>query len=270
MLNSIYGMAVTNIVRDEITYNNNDGWVENQADSTEEIEKYNKKKDRFLFYPWGIWVTAYARFNLWSGILAFGSDYIYSDTDSVKVLNYNDHKEYIERYNNNVIEKHKRCLNYYNLDLSKLEQRTSKGELSIMGLWDFDGFYTMFKTLGAKRYLTFDGTDMQMTVAGLSKKSGLNYLQEISDNDIIKTFNNFTNEMYIPCERTSKNTHTYIDEEQTYFVTDYKGNTKEVTSLSGVHLEKADFTLSIGKRYAEFLRNIKDGYLYIGGGIFEQ
>ena len=86
----------------------------------------------------------------------------------------------------------------------------------------------------------------------------------------MKTFNNFTNEMYIPSERTSKNTHTYIDEEQTYFVTDYKGNTKEVTSMSGVHLEKADFTLSIGKRYAEFLRNLKDGYLYIGGGIFEQ
>lgn len=270
MLNSVYGMAVTNIVRDEIIYNENDGWTETQADLTEEVEKYNKKKDRFLFYPWGIWVTAYARFNLWSGILAFETDYIYSDTDSIKVLNYDDHQEYIERYNNNVIEKHKRCLNYYNLDLSKLEQRTSKGELSIMGLWDFDGYYPMFKTLGAKRYLTFDGEEMQMTVAGLSKKDGLKYLQEISDDDVIKTFNNFTNEMYIPSERTSKNTHTYIDEEQTYFVTDYKGNTKEVTSLSGVHLEKADFTLSIGKRYAEFLRNLKDGYLYIGGGIFEQ
>ena len=49
----------------------------------ETIEKYNNKKNRFLFYPWGIFVTSIARHNLWMAIIEFGDDYIYSDTDSI-------------------------------------------------------------------------------------------------------------------------------------------------------------------------------------------
>ena len=55
----------------------------NESITSEEIQKYNDSKNRFLYYAWGIWVTAYARRNLWTGILAVGKDYIYSDTDSI-------------------------------------------------------------------------------------------------------------------------------------------------------------------------------------------
>src|SRR5699024_4256862 len=86
MLNSIYGMSVTNIVRDDIEYT--DDWEVHEANVEEKIQEYNEKITRFLFYPWGVWVTAYARRNLWTGIFAFGVDYIYSDTDSIKLKNY--------------------------------------------------------------------------------------------------------------------------------------------------------------------------------------
>ncbi|MBD8088313.1 hypothetical protein HUK49_10665, partial [Limosilactobacillus sp. c11Ua_112_M] len=63
MLNSIYGMCVTDIVKDNAVYG--DEWGFEKVDVNEEIEKYNSSRKRFLYYAWGIWVTAYARRNLW-------------------------------------------------------------------------------------------------------------------------------------------------------------------------------------------------------------
>ena len=88
MLNSVYGMSVTDIVKDNAIYSDDENWDFEKVDIAEEIEKYNGSKNRFLYYAWGIYVTAYARRNLWTGILAVGNDYVYSDTDSIKTLNY--------------------------------------------------------------------------------------------------------------------------------------------------------------------------------------
>src|SRR5699024_4746531 len=87
MLNSIYGMTVTDIVKDNIIYSDTDTWELDEVDVDEEIDIYNNNKNRFLFYAWGVYVTAYARKNLWSGIISVGLDYVYSDTDSLKFLN---------------------------------------------------------------------------------------------------------------------------------------------------------------------------------------
>ena len=59
-------------------------------------------------------------------------------------------------------------------------------------------------------------------------------------------------------------THTYLDEPQEYRVLDYLGNEGVGTALSSVHLEKADFTLSLARQYIEFIENLKKGYLYKG------
>ena len=60
------------------------------------LSRYNKSWSRFLFFPWGVWCTAYARKSLWAGIIACGPDYIYSDTDSLKLrprLRYKHYKQ---------------------------------------------------------------------------------------------------------------------------------------------------------------------------------
>lgn len=262
MLNSVYGMCVTDIVRDRHIYNTD--WDIEPANIEEQIEKYNKSKNRFLYYPWGVWVTAYARRNLWTGILAFQDDYVYSDTDSIKVLNYEKHLDYIEWYNNMIIAKLKRMVNHYKLDENLLSPKNIKGEIKTIGLWDYEGTYTRFKTLGAKRYLVEKDGKLELTVAGLPKKNGIEYMIEKCNGDYDKVFDMFNDELYIPAERTGKMTHTYIDERQEFRIKDYQGNDSHIITESGIHLEPCDFTLSISKQYGEFLKNLLNGYIYKG------
>lgn len=262
MLNSVYGMSVTDIVRDEIIYT--DDWGMEEADIEKQIETYNKSYNRFLYYPWGVWVTAYARKNLWLGILAIGNDYVYSDTDSIKCLNYPLHKDYVLWYNEQVTKKLHAMCDYWKIDKSLLCPKTIEGKEKPIGVWDFEGTYTRFKTLGAKRYLVElpDGK-MKLTVAGLGKRDGMDYMKEVG-HDNTGVFNFFNDEMYIPAERTGKNTHIYIDEEMELDVTDYEGKEAHIITKSGVHLEPCEFTLSISKQYKKFLEMLFRGYLYKG------
>ena len=69
LLNACYGMMVTDIVRTNYTFKNDIGWLNEKPDLKASIESYNKNKNRFIYYPWGVWVTAYNRRNLWSAIM---------------------------------------------------------------------------------------------------------------------------------------------------------------------------------------------------------
>ena len=267
MLNSVYGMCVTDIVRDNISYK--DDWQLEKYTiemMNEQIEKYNSSSNRFLYYPWGVWVTAYARKNLWNGILEIGIDYVYSDTDSVKFLNYEKHKEYINRYNLDVERKLKKMCKFRQIELERLKPKTIKGVEKMIGVWDFEGIYTHFKTLGAKRYLVRSKKDekLHLTVAGLSKQNGVEYMLRICNNDYEKVFANFNDDLYIPENETGKHTHTYIDSPITSMITDYQNNVVEVTALSGVHLSPCEFTLSISQQYSKFLHDLRNGYLFTG------
>ena len=261
MLNSVYGMMVTDIVKDNIIYEY-DNWEIEKVNSSDEIDKYNKKRSRFLFYPWGVWVTAYARQNLWLGILELKNDYIYSDTDSLKFINYEKHKKFFDDYNAWVEQKQIRTLKHYNIDIEKLYPKTIHGKIKISGVWDYEGKYNRFKTLGAKRYLYEQNNQLHLTVAGLSKVNGLNYMKRGRTNS--EVFNFFNDEMLIPSNETGKNTHTYIDSVKTALITDYRGFTKEIETLSSVHLEPAEYGLSLNKMYVDFYKLIQKGFIYRG------
>ena len=153
--------------------------------------------------------------------------------------------------------------NFRKIDFELMKPKTKEGIEKMIGVWDYDGHYTHFKTLGAKRYLVrYDNGDMVLTVAGLSKRNGLDYMKKVCNNDYKKVFNMFDDELYIPSEETGKNTHTYIDEEMKIQSIDYQGNKENVYIPSSIHLGKCEFTLSISKQYNKFLRDLKDGYLF--------
>lgn len=268
MLNSCYGMTVTDPAKDKITYIDNE-WP-NEGDRKHEtviseveklISDYNKDKNRFLFYAWGIWVCAYARQNLFTGILEFGNDYIYSDTDSIKVINADRHMQYINSYNDKIKRALYKAMDYHKLPYSMVEPLPGK----LLGVWDDDGDIESFKTLGAKRYLTrYRNGKIVMTVAGLNKQIALHYLCTGWSSDIkthaqnFDPFDKFTTDLYIPPEYTGKKTHTYIDTAMDGVLTDYMGVSCEYHELSGVHLQPADYSLSVTQDYYNYFMSVQD------------
>lgn len=264
MLNSLYGMTVTDIAKPEITYTQE--WGKKLVDLPQVIDDYNNDKYRFLYYPWGVVVTALARQNLWSGILELKTDYVYSDTDSVKFINREKHQEYFKRYNNDITNKLKTMCDKKGFNYDDLAPKTVKGISKPLGVWDDDGFYEYFKTLGAKRYVLIEDGKFKTTIAGLGKKAGADYLLKISNGDLIKAMKNFKIGLFVPAGETGKNTHTYIDDEFIGNVTDYQGVTHETDSLSSVHLEPTSFKMTISKSFAEFLAEmITNGEYEING-----
>ena len=158
----------------------------------------------------------------------------------------------------------RKACKFHNIPFDKVEPVTIKGTAKMMGVWDYEGRYRRFKTLGAKRYmveeqsaLTVDGVDYNysMTVSGVNKKSAIPYMIEKYGEDGI--FDAFTNYLDIPPSATGKNIHTYIDYEQTGTLTDYLGNRHTYTTTTGVHLEPTGYTLSLSVMYLNYLMGIR-------------
>lgn len=254
-LNSCYGMIVTDIIRPELPYDEEWGAPIPQ-DITSKLSEYNRNRSRFLFYPWGVWVTAYARRNLFSGILEFKGDYLYSDTDSIKVKNWQDHLDYLKGYNENIVAKLYRTLDKYELDRELIHPKTIEGKIKTLGLWDLDGEYKRFKTLGAKRYMYENDKGLNITIAGLNKKEAIPFMKANWQDP----FESFKDGMKIDGEYTGVLTHKYIDDERSGILTDYLGNSIEYTVLSGIHLSPSDYTLGLTEQFVNYILKINTIY----------
>lgn len=259
-LNSYYGMTVTSPIRDLINYDCE--WLDPTTPDTEDaITKYSNNYNRFLYYPWGIFCTAYARRNVWRAIRECGKDYIYCDTDSVKFLNYSTHVEFFNRYNEKMLEKLKRACDVHGISINMVVPTNHNGDIKQLGAFEIDGKYKRFKTLGAKRYLyQYENGEFGVVVAGMNKKTGLEYLLKKYGEDGI--WSAFGNGMEIPPEYSGRLIHTYIDDKREGELTDMYGNTAHYRQLSSVHLEPASYTIGDSLyEYIRFVRKMKEGEL---------
>lgn len=150
--NALYGMSVTNMIRDEVIYDNELDWQERELTNEEIIEKLNEeKKKAFLSFSYGVWVTAFARSNLLKNVIKLDEYVVYCDTDSMKLREgYN--KKVIDDYNKFVVNKLKYVSKILNIPFEKFSPKDSKGEKHILGVFDNDGKYSEFITQGAKKY----------------------------------------------------------------------------------------------------------------------
>ena len=150
-----------------------------------------------------------------------------------------------------------------------------KGICHPLGHWDIETEndpYIKFKTLGAKRYLTYQKKKgYNMTVAGVPKFSG-NYdtddkgekvpvstvkslveKYKALDKDIFEEFNS---DMEIASDNVNKICLTYIDEPfYNEPVTDYLGNTLKVSEQSFIYMENIGYQFSRSDSFANFLLN---------------
>ena len=265
MLNSAYGMTVMDIVRELFEYSNEEWEDPSQVPPEDQIRGYNDSKNRFLFYPWGVFVTAYARRNVLEAVYECKhtndhgeeeSDYIYSDTDSCKIRNWKMHKKFFEDYNRRNLGKIYMASSALQIPVEMFIPKTKKGVEKAIGAFDFEGTYTAFKTLGAKRYMYTEkgkapgSAELHITVAGLNKLKGAEYL---SRDGIYAAFSKFTNNMEIPKEWSGRLTHTYVDDEVSGVVTDYQGNAYRFVSPSSVHMEEAEYHMTLSEEYMDLL-----------------
>lgn len=162
-LNSLYGMIVTDIIRQENLFN--DQW-EKGENST--LDDYYSKRNNFLTYQWGLFVTAICRTNLQKAIDKIGLDCVYIDTDSVKFVG--EHDNVFEQINQEMIDwcTQNDIINYVNVGNHKY----------FLGLYDKEKGYSEFITLGAKKYAFNQNKKIGITVAGLNKKSGAKELKQ--------------------------------------------------------------------------------------------
>lgn len=286
MLNATYGMCVTDIFKEEIIYT-----MEHEYKKLSELEKrslddyvssaidaYNKSGNRFLYYPWGVWITAWARYDILSAIVHFQEDYVYSDTDSVKFLNYEKHKQFIEEYNNGIINEIEKVSEERGIDKSKFIPKKDGKDYPI-GVFDYEGTYDYFKTQGAKRYMSCKidrrdywlkkgkgkipedvcldkaGNEYSLTLAGASKISSMKYLINRYKTPE-KIFGAFCSNMVIPSEYSGRKTLTYISNETKGVVADYLNRPYEYHELSCIHMEDSNYTMTLNPNYKEFLGEI--------------
>ena len=79
-------MSVTNNIKDDVIFDNELGWNEIPIGNERILKELEKeKKQCFLSFAWGVWVTAHARCNLLENVIKLDEFVIYCDTDSLKL-----------------------------------------------------------------------------------------------------------------------------------------------------------------------------------------
>lgn len=264
-INGVCGSASMDPVRTDYEFNAEGGSFTATLPSIEDaLDKYNNSRSRYLFYPWAAWVTAYSRYILLMtmyDLIDAGVTVMYCDTDSIYHKPSPKAQGIIDRVNNEVRERLSAAMHYrwfYATDEEvedALAPKDIKGVRHHIGLFEVDGHYDNFKTLGAKRYAVEKDGEFKITVAGLSKKAG-SYIKEIGGMDA------FVDGLTVPAEKSGRLTHTYSEETAKNLITDYMGNTCRMEQHGFIHLEPSPYVLTVSDDYTRFVQSAAEGRLF--------
>lgn len=237
-LNSLYGMCVTGLYNDNLIYNTDNGTF-NVGNDKEDFRTIIQKQ--ILLPQWGIWISAITRHNLLSTIAKVGEDATYSDTDSAKVQNPDINAHFFNEFNEKMRERNEKIRIHLGYELKNL------------GFFEFEGYYTKFKTLGCKRYIYEDEKGFHSTIAGLP----VNSYKQFCDAHNLDYFATFRNDLEISENETEKHTTAYTDEPYSTHVMDDYGNSEVMHEKSGVAIVRVPFSLNMEKEFMNYLMEYK-------------
>ena len=187
-LNSTYGCCATDIVRLIITMSENGEWNKQEINDeliTENLNNFYKNPKSTLSYAWGVWCTAYARYELYLFISrCIGYDkVIYCDTDSIFYFSN-------EKIENKIIEMNKR----HNLKALNLKAyiETEKGtRVYYDNFKDENENIKQFRFLHSKCYCYIEENENKhLTIAGVTALSAdrkTNRMEELGNIDNLKS-----------------------------------------------------------------------------------
>ena len=256
-VNSFYGLLVQRMITQEIVYNNDTNEWETDADKFDYIKNVH---NAYTLPQWGVWITASARYELLSTVYKieqetkknhvtgpYRGDVLYCDTDSIKMLNFEDHKHIIDDYNKQCAKKMKQACIRYNLPLEHFHD-----------LGQFDVEYEHApkgKYLGAKRYITTkeDG-HTEVTVAGLPKSALIDYCEKNN----LDIYDVFRDAMSLDVGISLKMACKYNDEPHEDIVDGVK-----MMELSSCGIYDVSFTLRLDQLYKLQIESFKmEGFKY--------
>lgn len=251
-INSLYGMMVSDLVNDNFTFIN-DKWINTRVSIAETLDDLRHKPYKnFLAYQHGVWVTAYARRNLWDIILQIDHDVVYVDTDSVKYVG--DHDNVFDDYNKRAYAKLEQTLKQHLIPLNVATPTDPKGITHIIGQYENEKPYCEFITLGAKRYaFKHKRSDpIQITVSGVNKDKGAKAL-----NDLVEFDDNFI----FDDEYTGKLIFKYLSDMQP--CTWNKGQSDEYESRYryGINSQPTTYKMSLADDYIDLIETQLQHYL---------
>lgn len=247
--NALYGMTVTNMIRDEVEFDNVNGWRETPLTDVNIFDKLLKEKEKaFLSFAWGVWVTAYARDNLLRRVIELDQYAVYMDTDSIKCIQGYD-KSIFEKYNETVVEKIKQASEILNIPFDRYAPTDSKGVAHLLGVFECETgkgrqyTYDKFITQGAKKYCVEIDGEIELTVSGVPK-SGAKCLKRIED---------FRDDLVFDYKDTHKQMIMYNDSQLPFALLDYKGVKYEVKDKTGCCILPTTYELGKSLEYANLL-----------------
>lgn len=258
LLNSIYGMMVQDPCKDLILFVNGDCRHEQSdyqpegANENEILQKAAKKA--FLNYAWGIWVTAWARYELERGIhivSGLGIDgrhceFLYCDTDSVKFIGQPD----FTSYNDEKIKESKESGSY---------AADPAGNIHYMGVFESENDMREFKTMGAKKYAYTDEKGLHITVSGVGKKAGCKELEEAAEKEGKDPIEEF-NEGFI-FNKAGGLEAVYNDIPYGDYIETLDSNGKPAVVISNVCLRETTYTLGLTSEYRDLIRGVSRSIL---------
>lgn len=249
----IYGILVQDPIRPVYEWNKSEQEVKKVGDSTTRVQFQP------VLYQWGVWVVAWARYEIIKFL--FSTAYkdgvmqtdkvLYSDTDSLYFKSSYADETAIEAYNSSIDRKIRKFCEIYNKDYNILKDI---GKLKTE-------HYEVFKTTGLKQYAYIQHGEFDYRCSGLPRPDyeytadgqirmndngspinhGMTFFDNFETNE--EKLAAFNAELSIPASEAHVKKNIYDDDglKTPIMITDYLGGSVQVKPLSWVIIEETGF-----------------------------